>query len=99
VTEGLAALEAMAAARAGRFLFGDAPTLADLCLIPQMYNARRFNVPTASFPLLVRIDEEANRLEPFAAAHPTESRRRPPRARTAGISFPKEQPRWAESMR
>jgi maleylacetoacetate isomerase len=70
VTEGLAALEAMAAERAGRFLFGDAPTLADLCLIPQMYNARRFNVPTAGFPLLVRVDEEANRLEPFAAAHP-----------------------------
>ena len=45
VGEGLAALEAMAAPRAGRFLFGDSPTLADLCLVPQMFNARRFEVP------------------------------------------------------
>ena len=45
VAEGLAALERMASPGAGRFLFGDAPTLADVCLIPQLYNARRFAVP------------------------------------------------------
>jgi len=71
VAEGLAALEAMAArGAAGRFLFGDAPTLADLCLVPQMYNARRFDVPLDDYPSLVRADAEANRLEAFAAAHP-----------------------------
>jgi len=70
VSEGFAALEAMAAARAGRFIFGDTPGLADVCLVPQMYNARRFNVPLEDFPLLVRIDAEASRLEAFAAAHP-----------------------------
>jgi maleylacetoacetate isomerase len=70
VAEGLAALEAMAAPRAGRFLFGDAPTLADACLVPQMFNARRFEVPLDDYPTLVRADGEANRLEPFAAAHP-----------------------------
>jgi maleylacetoacetate isomerase len=70
VREGLAALEAMAAERAGRFLAGDAPTLADICLVPQMYNARRFNVPVDDFPNLLRADAEANRLEAFAAAHP-----------------------------
>jgi glutathione S-transferase len=70
VREGLAALEAMATARAGRFLFGDAPTLADICLVPQLYNARRFEVPLDDFPTLVRADAEANRLEAFAAAHP-----------------------------
>ena len=70
VAEGLAALEAMAAPRAGRFLFGDAPTLADLCLVPQMFNARRFEVPLDPYPTLVRADAEANRLEAFAAAHP-----------------------------
>lgn len=70
VAEGLAGLEAMAAARAGRFLFGDAPTLADLCLVPQMFNARRFEVPLEAFPALVRADAEANRLDAFAAAHP-----------------------------
>jgi maleylacetoacetate isomerase len=70
VHEGLAALEALAAPRAGRFLFGDSPTLADLCLVPQMYNARRFSIATEDYPTLVRADAEANRLEAFAAAHP-----------------------------
>ena len=70
VAEGFAALEAMAAGRAGRFLFGNFPTLADICLVPQMYNARRFAVPLDDFPLLVRADAAANALEPFAAAHP-----------------------------
>ena len=70
VSEGLAALETMAAPRAGRFLLGDDPTLADLCLVPQMFNARRFDVPLDAFPTLVRADAEANRLEAFAAAHP-----------------------------
>ena len=70
VSEGLAALEAMAAPRAGRFLFGDDPGLADICLVPQMFNARRFEVPLDAYPTLVRADAEANRLEPFAAAHP-----------------------------
>jgi maleylacetoacetate isomerase len=70
VLEGFAALEAMAAPRAGRFMFGDAPGLADICLVPQMYNARRFKVPLDDFPLLVRVDAEAAKLEAFAAAHP-----------------------------
>ena len=70
VSDGFAALEAMAAARAGRFLFGDSPTLADVCLVPQMFNARRFEVTLGDYPTLVRADAEAGRLEAFAAAHP-----------------------------
>jgi maleylacetoacetate isomerase len=70
VTEGFAALEALAAAQAGRFLFGDSPTLADICLVPQMFNARRLDVPLDAFPALVGADSEANCLEAFAAAHP-----------------------------
>jgi maleylacetoacetate isomerase len=70
VREGFAALEALAAPRAGRFLFGDAPTLADICLGPQMYNARRFSAALDDFPTLVRADAEAAKLEAFAAAHP-----------------------------
>jgi maleylacetoacetate isomerase len=70
VAEGFAALEKMAAAQAGRFLFGDTPTLADICLVPQMFNARRFDVPLDSYPLLRRVDAEANCLPAFAAAHP-----------------------------
>src|SRR6185295_16851791 len=44
ISEGLPALEAMAAPQAGKFLFGNAPTGADVCLVPQLYNARRYNV-------------------------------------------------------
>ena len=70
VTEGLAALEALAAPRAGAFLFGDSPTLADVMLVPQLYNARRFAVPIAPYPSLRRADESASALPAFAAAHP-----------------------------
>ena len=70
VKEGFTALEALAAPRAGRFLFGDSPTLADVCLVPQMFNARRFDVDLEPFPILVAADAEAKDLEPFAAAHP-----------------------------
>ena len=70
IAVGLPPLEAMAAPKAGNFLFGDAPTGADVCLIPQLYNARRFNVPLDDYPTLLRAEENANRLEAFAAAHP-----------------------------
>lgn len=70
VTEGLSVLEATAAPRAGAFLFGDSPTIADVCLVPQLYNACRMNVPIDAFPTLLRADENANRIEAFAAAHP-----------------------------
>jgi maleylacetoacetate isomerase len=70
VIDGLTALEALAAPRAGAFLYGNAPTLADICLIPQLYNARRFAVPLTPFPTLRRIDETASAHPAFAAAHP-----------------------------
>jgi len=70
IAEGFAGLEALAAARAGRFLFGDAPTLADVCLVPQMYNARRLETPLDAYPILVRADAAATALASFAAAHP-----------------------------
>ena len=70
ISEGLPALEAMAKPRAGKFLFGDAPTGADVCLVPQLYNARRFDVPLDDYPTLLRADENANKLDAFAAAHP-----------------------------
>ncbi len=70
VTEGLAAIEELAKPRAGAFLFGDAPTVADICLVPQLYNARRFSVPIEPFPTLRRADESASAIPAFAAAHP-----------------------------
>ncbi|MCY7339719.1 MAG: maleylacetoacetate isomerase [Sphingomonas bacterium] len=70
VSEGLSALEAMAKPQAGSFLVGDAPTLADICLVPQLYNARRFGVRIDHYPTLRRAEESANALPAFAAAHP-----------------------------
>jgi maleylacetoacetate isomerase len=70
IAEGLSALEGVAAPRAGAFLFGDTPTVADICLVPQLYNARRFDVPLDPYPTLLRADAQANALEAFAAAHP-----------------------------
>ncbi|NYT42506.1 maleylacetoacetate isomerase [Sphingomonas sp. R-74633] len=68
IAEGFTALEAMAGD--GTFLGGDAPGIADLFLVPQMYNARRFDTPLTNFPRLVAIDAAATRLPAFAAAHP-----------------------------
>lgn len=70
IGQGFEALEALAAPSAGRYLFGDSPTLADICLVPQMYNARRFEVPLEAYPTLVRVDAEACAQPAFAAAHP-----------------------------
>ena len=70
IAQGFDALEALAAPRAGRHLFGDAVTLADICLVPQMYNARRFELPLDGYPTLVKSDAQASALDAFAAAHP-----------------------------
>jgi maleylacetoacetate isomerase len=70
IEEGLAALEEMARPHAGAFLFGDAPSVADICLVPQLYNARRFSVPLTDYPTLRRADETASAHAAFAAAHP-----------------------------
>jgi len=70
IGEGFAALEALAAPKAGRFLIGDMPTLADVFLVPQMYNARRFEVQLDAYPTLLRADAEATAYPAFAAAHP-----------------------------
>ena len=70
ISAGLPALESMAESRAGRYLFGDGPTGADVCLVPRLYNARRYDVPLEAYPTLLRAEENANKLEAFAAAHP-----------------------------
>jgi maleylacetoacetate isomerase len=69
VGEGFAALEAMAAG-AGDYLSGATPGLADICLVPQMYNARRFDTDLTGYPTLVRIDAALTALPAFAKAHP-----------------------------
>jgi len=54
----------------GRFCHGDAPTLADVCLVPQLANARRFSIDLSPYPTLVRIESECNALPAFANAAP-----------------------------
>src|SRR3546814_17976228 len=65
---GFAALEVTAAASVGCYLFGDAPTLADVCLVPQLYNARRFDTELDAFPALVRVDAALNELPEIGRA-------------------------------
>jgi maleylacetoacetate isomerase len=69
VVEGFTALEAMATG-AGAFLSGPTPGVADICLVPQMFNARRLDVDLTPYPTLVRIDAGACTLPAFKASHP-----------------------------
>lgn len=70
IAEGLAGLEAMAAATAGRYMVGDQVSLADICLVPQLYNARRFGVELSPLPTLVRVEAACEALDAFQVAHP-----------------------------
>jgi maleylpyruvate isomerase len=64
-------LEASLANRpSSRYAFGDKPSLADICLVPQLYNARRMELDLSGFPHLTRIDEAARAHPAFAAAAP-----------------------------
>ncbi len=57
--EGLGACETLIADEPGPFCFGDTPTIADLCLVPQLANARRFGVDLAGFPRLLKAETAA----------------------------------------
>jgi maleylpyruvate isomerase len=72
IDTGLAALEAQLAADAstGTFCHGDVPTMADVCLVPQLANARRANIPLDSYPTLLRIDASCRALDAFVRAAP-----------------------------
>lgn len=69
---GLAALEPMihAAPRRGKFCFGDTPTLADICLVPQLANGRRFGCDLTRYAALTQIEANCNSLAAFAKAAP-----------------------------
>lgn len=70
IGEGFAALETMVSEHGGAFCFGDRPTIADCCLIPQIYNARRFSVDLSAYPKLVAIEAGCLRLDAFDRARP-----------------------------
>ena len=56
--------------KAGRFCFGDTPTLADICLVPQVFNAQRFNVDVGRYPAIAKIYEACMEMEAFQKAEP-----------------------------
>src|SRR5258705_447294 len=68
--EGLSACETLMAGEAGPFCFGDKPTMADLCLIPQLANARRFGVDVSLYPRLLKAEAAAKATKAFADAAP-----------------------------
>jgi len=72
ISEGFRGLEAQALRYSsnGRYCYGECVSLADICLVPQMYNARRFHTDLAPFPTLVAISNHLEALPPFAAARP-----------------------------
>jgi maleylpyruvate isomerase len=72
IETGLSALEAELARspRRGKFCFGDTPTFADICLVPQIFNAQRFNVDLGNYPTLLAIDAECQKRPAFQDAHP-----------------------------
>ncbi|MCL1088540.1 maleylacetoacetate isomerase [Shewanella profunda] len=70
VASGFEALETLLARHSGRYCFGNAVTLADLCLVPQVYNAQRFNVDLTPYPNIMRVWAECNQLAAFADAAP-----------------------------
>jgi maleylacetoacetate isomerase len=70
IGEGLAAVEAMLQENQGPLSFSSSPTLADVCLVPQVYNARRWGVPMTHFSRIKDICEKLERIEAFAKASP-----------------------------
>jgi maleylacetoacetate isomerase len=60
------------------FCFGDTPTMADICLVPQLYNAHRWGVDLSAFPRLVQIEERCLAHPAFAAAYPDRQPDAPP---------------------
>jgi maleylpyruvate isomerase len=72
IADGLGMLERYLAAenRAGRFAFGDTPTMADCCIVPQIFNARRYECDVAPYTRTMRIVDECMKLDAFESAQP-----------------------------
>jgi maleylpyruvate isomerase len=70
IANGLRALETLARSRAGTYSVGDELSLADVYLVPQLYNARRFGIDLSPYMRLAAIESRAASLEPFVRAHP-----------------------------
>ena len=71
VESGLETVERQLAARPSRFCHGDTPTLADISLVPQIFNAQRFNCRTDHLPQVMRVHEACMQLDAFAKTQPS----------------------------
>jgi maleylacetoacetate isomerase len=71
IADGLAKLEAELASNKGKFCHGDAPTMADCCLVPQIFNAKRYQSDLAPYPQTMRVFEACMQLEAFDRAQPS----------------------------
>lgn len=70
IDRGFEGLEEILRKTAGKYCVGDEITMADICLVPQVYNANRFKVDMKKFPLISEINENLQELEPFKVSHP-----------------------------
>jgi maleylacetoacetate isomerase len=72
IADGLGKLEADLAGseHTGRFSHGDAPSMADCCLVPQIFNAKRYEADLAAYPTVMRVFDECMKLAPFDRAQP-----------------------------
>ncbi len=70
IADGLAKLEAELAANAGRYSHGEAPTMADCCLVPQIFNAQRFECDLKPYPTVMRVFGACMQLDAFDRAQP-----------------------------
>src|SRR5207248_10227778 len=71
IADGLAKLEADLAEGSSKFCYGDAPGMADCCLVPQIFNAKRYNSDLAPYPTTMRVFENCMKLEAFDRAQPS----------------------------
>lgn len=71
IADGLAKLEAELAGQAGKFSYRDHPTMADCCLVPQIFNAKRYNCDLAPYPTTMRVFDACMKLEAFDRAQPS----------------------------
>jgi maleylacetoacetate isomerase len=82
IAEGFDMMESFLAKerRCGRFCLGDQPTMADCCLVPQVFNAQRYKCDLSPYPTVMRINDECAKLDAFVGAHPMNQPDAPARA-------------------
>ncbi|OWF50349.1 maleylacetoacetate isomerase 1 [Mizuhopecten yessoensis] len=71
IDKGFQALEEILKRTAGKYCVGDTVTIADACLVPQVYNANRFKVDMEQFPIIARLNDELLKLDAFKESHPS----------------------------